>query len=99
MPLKILEVHFDCTGSQNLRGGGGCLSGLRSRCGVARMFGHDGHFLWQAQGKPRALVVAGAALRTWWRSSTRSNFVTGAVNRDFGHVARLHVASAVLCGP
>ena len=26
MPLEILEVHFDCAGSQNLGGRGGCLA-------------------------------------------------------------------------
>ena len=41
MPLEILEVHFDSAGSQNLGGRGGCLSGLRSRCGAVRIFGHD----------------------------------------------------------
>ena len=60
MPLKIVDVHFDCAGSQNLRGSGGCLSQLRSRFGAVRIFGHGGHFSWQAQGKPgkpRALVL------------------------------------------
>ena len=57
MPLEILEVHFDCAGSQNLRARGGCLSRLRSRCGAVRIFGHGDHFSWQGQGKPRALVV------------------------------------------
>ena len=57
MPLEILEVHFDCAGSRNLGGGGGCFSCLRSRCGAVRIFGHGGHFSWQAQGKPRDLVV------------------------------------------
>ena len=33
MPLEILEVHFDCAGSQNLVGWRWCLSRLRSRCG------------------------------------------------------------------
>ena len=31
MPLKVLEVHFECAGSQNLLGRGGCLSRLRTR--------------------------------------------------------------------
>ena len=40
MPLEILEVHFDCAGSQNLVGRGGCLSRLRSRShfGSSNMF-------------------------------------------------------------
>ena len=64
MPLEIFEVHFDCAGSQNLVGRGECLSRLRSRCGAARVFGHDGHFSWQAQGKPRLLVVQGRLVVT-----------------------------------
>ena len=57
MPLEILEVHSDCAGSQNLGVHGGCFSRLRSRCDVVRIFGHGGHFSWQAQGRPRVLVV------------------------------------------
>ena len=41
---------FDCAGSQNLRGRGGCLSGLRSRCGAVHIFGHDGHFWYIPEG-------------------------------------------------
>ena len=44
MPLEILEVHFDCVGSQNLVGHGECVSRLRSRCGAMRIVGHGGHF-------------------------------------------------------
>ena len=57
MPLEIFEVHFDCAGSQNLLGRGGCLSCLRSRCGAVRIFRHGGHYSWQAQGKPHVAVV------------------------------------------
>ena len=57
MPLEIVDMHFDCAGSQNLGGGGECLSRLRSRCGAVRTFAHGGHFAWQAQGKPHGLVV------------------------------------------
>ena len=57
MPLKILEVHFNCASSQNLRGRSGCWSQLRSCCGTARIFGHGSHFSRQAQGKPCVLVV------------------------------------------
>ena len=56
MPLEILEMHFDCAGSQNLGVRGGCFSGLRSRCGALSIFGHGGHFSFQAQGN---LVL-------WW---------------------------------
>ena len=70
MPLKIVEVHFDCAGSRNLGGGGECLSRLRSRCVAVRIFAHGGHFAWQAQGKPRALVVQSRP------------FVTGARDRS-----------------
>ena len=44
MALEILEVHFDCAGSQNLVGRGGCFLRLRSRCGAICVFGHGGHF-------------------------------------------------------
>ena len=37
MPLDIVNVHFDCAGSRNLRG-------LRSRCGAVRIFAHSDHF-------------------------------------------------------
>ena len=57
MRPEILEVHFDCAVSQSLLGRGGCLSRLRSRCGAVHIFGPGGHFSWQAQGKPRVLVV------------------------------------------
>ncbi|CAK8996849.1 unnamed protein product [Durusdinium trenchii] len=36
-------------GSQNLGGWSVCLLRLRSRCGAVRIFGHGGHFSWQAQ--------------------------------------------------
>ena len=55
-----------------------------------------GHFAWQAQGSPRAavvssrLVLAGAALWTWW---WYSDFVAGAVNHHVGHVC------ALVCAP
>ena len=49
-------MHFDCAGSQNLPARGRCFQRLRSRCGAVRIFAH-GHFSWQAQGKPRVLVV------------------------------------------
>ena len=68
MPLEILEVHFDCAGLRNL--GGECLSRLRSRCGVVRIFAHGGLFSWQAQGKPRVLVAQSRL------------FVTGARDRS-----------------
>ena len=77
MPLKILEVHFDCAGSQNLVGWRGCLSQLCSRCGAVHIFGHGGHFSWQAQGKPRAsvvqsrLLVTGARVRSGFTSNCR----------------------------
>ena len=74
MPLEILEVHFDCAGSQNLLGRGGCLSRLHSRCGAARIFGHGCHFSWQAQGKPRVLVVQSRLLVTGPR--VRSGFTS-----------------------
>ena len=78
MPLEILEVHFDCAGSQNLVRWRGCLSRLRSRCGAVRIFGHGGHFSWQAHGKPRALVVQSRP------------FVTGARDRSgFTSMCRL----------
>ena len=57
MPLEILEVHFDCAGSQNLGDGGECLPRRRSRCGAVRSFAHGDPIAWQAQRKPRALVV------------------------------------------
>ena len=44
MPLHIVNVHFDCAGSQNLGGWSVCLSRLRSRCGAVRIFVHGGHF-------------------------------------------------------
>ena len=52
MVLDIVNVHFHCTGSQNLGVCGGCFSRLRSRCGAVRILVHGGHFSWQAQGKP-----------------------------------------------
>ena len=70
LSLEILEVHFDGAGSQNLGGWSGCLSRLRSRCGAVRIFGYGGHFSWQVQGKPRALVVPSRL------------FVTGARDRS-----------------
>ena len=73
MPLEILEVHFDCAGSQNLVGWRGCLSRLCSRCGGVHIFGHDGHFSWQAQGKPRALN------RDFWTCGSFSVIVADAV--------------------
>ena len=76
--LKVLEVHFDCAGSQNLVGRGGCLSRLRSRCGAARIFGHGGHFSWQAEGK-RALVAQSRLFVTGARG--RSGFILR--NADF----------------
>ena len=57
IPLEILEVHFDCASLQNLVGWSGCLSRLRPRCDAVRIFGHDDHFSWQAQGTPRVLAV------------------------------------------
>ena len=57
MPLDIVHVHFDCAGSRNLPARGGCFRRLRSRCGAVRIFAHGGHFSWQAQGKPRVLVL------------------------------------------
>ena len=58
MPLKIVDVHFDCR-LANLGGGGGeCLSRLRSRCGAVCIFAHGGRFAWQAQRKPRALSLS-----------------------------------------
>ena len=51
MQLQI-KVHFDCAGSQLFVGSSGC-----SRCGAVRILGLDDHFLWQAPGKPRVLVV------------------------------------------
>ena len=57
MPLDIVNVHFDCAGSQNLGGWSVCLSRLRSRCGAVRILVHGGHFSWQAQGKPHVLVL------------------------------------------
>ena len=57
MPLEILEVHFDCAGSQNLGVRGGCLSPLPSRCGAVRIFGQGSHFSSQTQGKPCVLGV------------------------------------------
>ena len=48
--LKILGV-------QNLVGWSGRLSRLRSRRGAVCILGHDGHFSWRTQGKPRVLVV------------------------------------------
>ena len=83
MPLKILEVHFNWGGPQNLgvRSGCLCLSRLLSRCGAARIFGHGGHFSRQAQGHK--------ADRLWW---SKVDFSVGAVilrNADF-------VAGAVL---
>ena len=71
---------------------------VHSRCGAVRIFGLGDHFSWQAQGKPRVLVlkstfrdrrrrstnfVAGAVLWTWWWSSACSDFVAGAMNRFF----------------
>ena len=58
MPLEILQVHFDCAGSQNLL--------VR---GAVRIFEHGGHFSWQAQGKPRVFVVQN---RLWDRSGLTS---------------------------
>ena len=57
MPFDIVNVHFDCAGSQNLGGWSVCLSRLRSCCGAVLIFAHGDHFSWQAQGKPRALVL------------------------------------------
>ena len=57
MPLDIVHVHFDCAGS-------------RSRCGAARIFVHGGDLSWQAQGKPRVLVLQSRL------------FVTGARDRS-----------------
>ena len=42
---EILEVHFDCTGSQNLLGRSGCFPRLRSRCGAVHIFGLGDRFL------------------------------------------------------
>ena len=71
MPLEILEVYFDCASSQNLGGRGGRLSGLRSRWGAVRIFGHGGHFSWQAHGKPRFLVVQSLTCRDRRKGSER----------------------------
>ena len=57
-PLKIVDVYC-----------GGCLSRLRSRCGAVHIFGHGGHFSWQAQGKPRVLVVLPARTFTPYSTS------------------------------
>ena len=56
-PLDIVQVHFDCAGSQNLPARGVCFRRQRSRCGAVCIFAHGGDFSWQAQGEPRALVL------------------------------------------
>lgn len=48
MPLKILEVHFDCAGLHILVGPSKCFPRLRSWCG--------GGFSWQAQRNPYVWV-------------------------------------------
>ena len=84
MPLKLVES--------------GCLSRPRSRCGAVRIFGHGGHFSWQAQGKPRLLVVQSRLFVTGAEGSERfylemqiswqvqhgqrSDFVTDAVSES-----------------
>ena len=70
MPLDIVNVHFDCAGSQNLPAGGGCFWRLRSRCGAVRILVYGGHFSWQVQEKPRVLVLQSRL------------FVTGARDRS-----------------
>ena len=91
----------------NIQNDGLCgLSRLRSRCGAVHIFAHGGDFSW-----PRVLVLIGAVLlrsadfvgrcSTWWRSSRRSDFVTGAVNRDFWTCSSFadFVAGTALCDP
>ena len=105
MPLKIVEVHFDCAGSRNLGGGGEWVSRLRSRCVAVRIFAHGGHFAWQVQGKPRGCT---SKCRFRGRSSTldmvvifEADLVTGAMSRYFwtcGSFADF-VAGAALCEP
>ena len=63
-------------------------------------------FVTGARGIGAALLrsadfVAGAALWIWWKSSTGSNFVTGAMSRDTCTCGSFSdfVAGAVLCGP
>ena len=94
---SFLSKSSKCiSGSQNLGGWSGRLSRPRSRCGAVRIFGHGGHFSWQAQGKSHVLVVqsrlfvtgardrTGVTLKCRFRGRCSTlDFVTGAVNRDF----------------
>ena len=75
MPLEIIEVHFNCAGSQKLLGPNRC-----SRCGAMRFQFSDligGHLSWH-RGSERLYCdvrisyyfVAGAALWTDFRAST-----------------------------
>ena len=81
MALEILEVHFDCAGSQNLVGRGGCrdcalvvaLHAFSDMVvtGNLVIWWSKVDFSWQVQGIGAVLLrsadfVAGAGLWTWW---------------------------------
>ena len=88
------NVHFDCAGSHSLGALGGCFQRLRSRCGAARIFANGGRCSWQAQGKPRALVLQSRLFVTGARD--RSCFLRNAGFAvwivTFGRVARLQIS-------
>ena len=72
MPLEILEVHFDCAGSQNLVGrSSGCLSRLRSRSGAVRIFGHGPVVTFRGWRKGNLVILTGARGRSGVTSKRR----------------------------
>ena len=87
MPLEILEVHFDCAGSQNL---GGLAAGACRNCALVvvpcAFSVHGGHFSWQAQVARETSCFGGPkpSFRDRCKGSERlalrkADFVAGAV--------------------
>ena len=75
--------------AQNLVGWRRCSSRLCSRCGAVRIFGHGGHFSWQAQGK-----------QFWWSDCVAGTAVCEPPCADFVASAALcEPRSAALCEP